>query len=366
MIFSHSDITEPIDKKALSKELLIGSLFINTESKILYTKNLNSEILDVGNSIRYLTEFPEYEVGYEAKGQTSILQFDDIDGRLKLTTKYPFFYLSQLKGTLINVNTQDQANTSCLTFSNGNLINGNLPSFTVSSLTEVSNLTLNSTTNNYALCAVSAFAGTTFNKNPFITTVYYYWTLQPENTRLVTFEDVLSTKALLDNTDANKIIRTTTVSETSRPYKIDDLNIGADKTPKLSNTLNCLGNSIFNVNYLTQRFVLTTLKTTIVCDCDNYKNFLIIGNPPTTKGIEFSFNTLLPLTSNVYIPFAITIQNFNGVINFDKKVEFENGEPLYLEGLNHLINGMLLITNNTYRIRILQKSTNLNTVLLTQ
>jgi len=363
MIFNHSDITEPIDKEALKSELSIGSLYLNTKSKIIYTKNLNSDILDVGISKRYLSQFPEYEVGYEAKGQTSIAQFSNIDGNLKLTTKYPFFYLSQLNGTVIDTNTQS-LNTAWLKFSNGNLINDVAPTFTISSLTEVSNLTLNTTTNNYALCAIADVSGSNFNKNPFISLVYYYWTLQPENTRLVTFDDVLSTKPVLDSADANRIIRTTSPGEgTSRAFKVDELNTGADKTPKLSNNLDCLGNSIFNVNYLTQRFVLDTIKTTIVCDCDKYKNFLVIGNPPTTLAIELTFNTLTALTLTSYIPFMLSIQNFNGIINFDKKVEFENGEPLALQGLNHLIIGMLLITDNIYKIRILQKSTNLTGVL---
>lgn len=357
MLFSHATIVKPIDKKTLQTTLPVSSLFINFWSKLLYTKNLNSEIINVGNSKRQLTEFSIYEPGFESKITASIVQFSDINGEIKLTTKYPFFYLYQFTNTNINLNTLEIA--PFLGFTDGKLVNKENPKFNIQDLYEVTNLTLNATTDKYVLTSVPNSSGIQLNKSPFINLIYYSWTLRPEASRIPVFDDVSSPRDLLDSRDIFKILRTTRqVEGFNKPYRIDELNITYDKTPKLGNDINCNGYSIYGQPYNTQFITLTTPKSTLSFNIDLYKAFIITGTNDTVF-IEFSFNTASSSISNNYIPITIIIKNFEGAIGFDKQVEYENGIAPRLFGKEHIINILLTISDSKYKIKVIQKSTNL-------
>lgn len=375
MIFSHNNLIEPIDKKELSLELSMGSLFLNFNSKIIYSKNLNSTILDVGDSKRELTQFDIYEPGVDTKNQAklqsnvAIVQFTDINGNLRLTTKYQFIYINQIKDTDINTSTIELQ--SYLGFnSTSKLINKDIPAFNVIDLYDVDLTILTATQHNYVLTSTSRSNGVNLNKNYFTDKVYYTWSLKPEVSRIPAFDDVHTINNPLDSTDNNRIIRTVVNGEgISKALYVDKLKIAKDTVPELAGDLDCLGSNIYNQCYSTFERTITTPQATRVCNIDLYKVFTFNCNSSVLL-IKLEFSTALPTTRSAYIPITLIFKNFTGAIGLGNNVELENGQNLVLEGKQHIINALITVENqptgygnNSMKLRILQKSTNLTNTL---
>lgn len=359
MLLTHFIPTTRPNAKPEADDNPIGHLLTDFNTQGLYTKTLQSVFVQVGNSLRNLTEFPQYEAGVNTgKNNYALVQFKNIDNYIKLTTTYPFIYLLSLGNTLFDEASLDSTKSYLGIRPDKTVINTVTPEFSIPMLGDVANITLNASMHNYVLASNFHPNSVNNNKDPFTTAYYYTWSLKPENTRLLRYEDIR------ENTPVNTyhVIRT---------YKPSDgrglggetfpFSIRFDATPRLSNNLNANGYALYNHMHNTQVVNANTSLFTLSCDCNTYTVFIINCTNVNVLSIEFSYQSN---TTNNLIPIALILNDFEGAVKFSNNVEFENGQPLSLLGKNHIINCLISSTGNAVKARILQKATNLSKVPL--
>lgn len=353
MLIRHS-LTDTINIDVSNNS--IGELDTNFSNHALYTKSLQSKHVRIGNSVRNLTDFNIYTPGVvTSKTNFALTQFKVIDNELKLTTTYPFIALTELGGAVINTDTLENSSYLGL-LADGTFINKDKPVFSIVSLGDVYALTLNESTHGYVLASVLGSYESV--KDPFIDTYQYGWTLKPENSRLLKFDD---TGENLPKQDY-QVIRAYTPSD-NKGIGVENtrLQISYDRTPILSNNLLCDGYSIHNQIYHTQVIEANTSLQTVLCDCNKYSMFIIECADVNVLIIDFSYQTTL---TTGLVAIGLVINNFEGIIKFSNDVEFENGIPLSLIGSNHILNCLVYNTGSTLKIRVLQKATNISKVPL--
>lgn len=353
MLAQHSFTDSPI----FSIDTKIGELVLNFNNKTVYTKTLNSDFIPVGNTVRKLAYFPEYTAGVEpSKHNTVLLEFKNINNELNLTTTYPFLSINNFNNTEFipsTFNTQGYLAIS----DNLKLINKAEPTFYLQDLGDVRQLTLNS---NFDKCVLTTNKETKVStKDPFVQEYKYTWELRIEGRKLFEFIDM----KLNGSPTVNQLIRVIPqrdrqgieVAENTR------VQIWYDVAPKLSNSLNADGYSIFNQIYPVQIINANTPLTTIQLNCNRYNVFVI--NCANVNILSFVFNYLIE-TYNKWLPISILIKNFKGALTFSNDVEFENGVPPILLGDTHILNCLLYNTGSYTKIRVLQKATNISKVPL--
>lgn len=333
----------------LAAEFQIGELAASLLDGKLYYKNINSDVLRLGNSFRYLVDFKEFKpvsLGTSTQlGNNYFLRYADSQ---TLTTSLPFIYLNDIDG--INVTT-DYLNVNIdSTISSTPL---SIPSLRTLSDT---NFTLNTTTSNYVVCFnnVAGFISSDYFSNRF----FGRWTLQPEASRLLTFDDVGIEGVLTTNYALRTVLDTEQSVKTvlATPFRIS-----YDKNPELSNHLNANSYSIYNQNYNTQFISINDSVSTILLDCDIYDEFIIeCNNAVNVLNILGSFTSGYDSQNVKYL--SITIRNFDGIIQLPSYVYFENGlAPIIQPGDNVFI-GMLYYTNSSPKLILMHKAIGLQKV----
>lgn len=332
----------------------VGELDTNFYDQGLYTKSLQSKHVRVGNSLRNLTEFSIYAPGVlTGSSNFALMQFKTIDNQIKLTTTYPFIALTELGNTSLDTSTLED-NQYLGLLADGNFTNKDTPEFSITTLGDIYDLTLDESTHGYVLASVLGTYPST--KDPFISTYQYGWTLKPENSRLLKFDD---TRENLPK-QTYQVIRAFIPSD-NKGIGVENtrLQISYDRAPVLSTELLCNGYSIRNQIYNTQVIDADKALYTVFCDCNKYSMFIIDCTDVNILTIGFGYQTQV-ITG--LVPIGLIINNFDGIIKFSNDVEFENGMPLSLIGSNHILNCLIYNTGSTLKVRVLQKATNISKV----
>ena len=356
LAFSLDNSTTYVPTDVSVGTLLADFTYVNKNKACLLTKAISSDLIKVGNSLRKLTDFPEYLYGVESSSNSfSFLSFTVKQDKLKLTTTLPFLLLGNLGGTTLSNSVEDYTNKPYISIgSDLKLTNAFKPSIGVHELGDVHPITLTSTVNNYALLSRQV-NDTNPGKDPFTTSYSYLWQLAPELTKLIEASDV-DKQALAPN----QVLRAKTPLE-NRGEELQNVgfSISYDVTPELQTSLNCAGFSIRNVNYRAKKIVSTGNVFTVVCDTSQYTTFIVENVDSVGLFIDISVDRT---GINRYVPICIIIKKFSGYLRFNQEVEYENGVPPVLTGDNHILNALIVITANSVRIRIVQKATNISKV----
>lgn len=337
-------------------EALIGGLDSNFRNKGLYTKSLGSRHVRVGNSLRNLSEFSIYTPGVEpGKYSLALLQFKNINNELKLTSTYPFISITELGNTDIP-DDFETINPYVSIEPSGTLTTTSRKEYDIPMLGDVSNLVLNSDTHGYVLASKSGKSNST--KNPFTSLYYYTWTLAPQNSRLLKFNDTLENLPK----ETYQVLRNFLPTE-NRGQGIENtrLQIAYDQSPSLGGDLDCNGNGIFNQTFATKTIEAEGDLYTVQCDCSLFSVFKV--NCANVNILTFNFYYSSDRIDNL-VPVSVFISNFEGAIQFSNFIEFENGIPLALSGSEHILNFLVYNTGSMLKIRVLQKATNLSKVPL--
>ena len=331
-------------------EVKVGELEIDKINQSIYTKSLTSQRVRTGNSLQNLTEFSIYEPGVKSSPNIpAFVQFKVIGTGLKLTTVIPSIGIANLGGT--NFNDSSFTGNSWLGFDSTNRLRDmGQPLFMVTGLGDVAD-NLNSAQYNGRVLASESWGGSN-PKDPFTEYYYYRWTLKPETTRLLTFDDTLENVK-----EPYQVVRNVRPDENRSPIAENvPLSITYDTEPKIANNLDCQGRSIVNAFYRTNVINASTSTSNVTCNCNEFNVFVIQCTDINILNLTFSF---VPRSASTEVKaVAVIVNNFQGAVQFTQAVQFENGIPLNLRGKNHILN--VLLYNGL--IRILQKATGLSKV----
>lgn len=320
--------TENIPSSSVSEgKLAYGRLLIEETNGDIYTYDIYSIKHQVGNSIRYLSEFDDIQ---SIETEYGILRFTyDKDGVLRLGLSLPRISISNLNNVYIDWgNTTD----SYLGFSEIDneikLTNLNNLVFNIQDLSDVSNYIVSKRVDNWVLCSIS-YTGkllrrnTSDYKDELGETIYYNWVLQPEASAIKDFDDAGRT------TEANNQIYRIPKPSERKSYKYINaaLDISYDESPELSNTLNANQKSITNLQYNTQHLIINNEIATLTLNIAEYTTTILTCN--NVRLLELTFD--IPITNeHSFYTHALIIEGYNGTLVVTNKHNIENGKaPIF-------------------------------------
>lgn len=364
---------------------ILGQLVIDYKTKYIYTTSLQYRSIVTGDSYRMLIDYPEYQEGdISTTVNYALVRYRYIDNVGYFTTEYPEISIEDITGSLV----QSGANGSYIgATSDSKLVTYATLQFRVFDLGDVrfSNVEnfYNSANDSFVL---SSTYGTTTNlgengedKDFFINTYYYVWSLKPEMTKFSLLDDVDYRRAStasnsgedLDLID-NWLYRTKTQDETnlSGLLNADSLSIRWDTSPKLYTSLDADNKAIYDLTYATTVFNVTTSVSTIVLDCDSYDVFVFRCNDTVGQinaSISYAFEDSSTVTKLKQI--VVYTEGLNGIINFlggslSAVLNYEQGNYPETELSTNIakINCYTLLIyfeNSGLRINLLHKKQNL-------
>jgi hypothetical protein len=333
----------------------IGDLLLDSNTGRLYTKNLEDNIVALGDSFNKLVDFSIYSYGDTSNPVNySFLRvyIDAFTNQLTIIDKISRLFLEDLQGyTQTNVLVD-----SWLAFSQSALTNVATNNFTLAGLVDV-NLNANAATNNYVVTFRSSSNYKTQDYFKDKKYNYGYWELKPETSQIKAFDDV---RYYIPEIPYQ-------VFRGIRPWPADNmpgllvnvrLFINADTNPVLGADLNGNGYGIYNSFVNSHVYTNTNLAV-------NYN-----VNPNITNGnaihIDAAFAvslSIFPLVKTnlldaVFIV-PVYIKNFTGDIYIPKS-RYENGVDLVY---NSQSSTRLLVLHINYTvsrtiITVIQKSAN--------
>lgn len=334
-----------------SEQLMFGEIAVYLKTGGIYCKNLNNEVMQIGDSIRTLVECDDFDSSYLSTG--SILQFKRNDkGDVVLTSSgLPFISID----SFTEVNLTYPLPDTYLAVNAQNISNYSKPTLSLNELADVSTGLKTAANDQEALTLISLFnpydAAT---KNIFERSKKYYgqWSLRPNASFLRTLEDVSITNNSTQPLSNNSILRARLPAERKSPFYNESFQIVLDKTPEISTYLDASGFDIYNRQYKTKYLDIDTAEANIQIQSTLYDIYTI----DCSEEVEIlSFN--IEQTNNTkYI--AVVLLNFSGVIIWPFKVRFENGIAPILVGKNHIFTMMLY--NEENNVTVLHRAINID------
>jgi hypothetical protein len=355
MLLKHSN-----DLPSTSDTFSIGELAATLPAGMLFTKNINGQLIRINPGIFNLIDTPEFSV--DTLYQNSILKLQSKDSQVTLTTILPIFSLAGLGGVELDSN---------LTIENylgvdgsGHIINKPKPEFNLMGLSDVLTVPLTSDLDNYSLTFVySPFPIQDTDKDFYATPTYGNWRLLPEATKITTFSDVYT---ILPNYIINypefvylvlKVVSDPPPSNL-QGYKVQlyGLEIEIDKNPTLSSNLDSNQNSIYNLGYKEHILSLTHTIESVSLDISTASCFILNCSDDVIElNLDISHN--IELNTIKYI--QVSLINLKGYLKLNSNIRFENGQPPILTGVNTMLSFMLYSDIDGVKITCLQKSNNL-------
>lgn len=347
-ISQHNLYTFSNDESSI--DIGLNELAIDTYTGAVYAKNKYGNLIQLGDSLRYLTQYSIYDIDkVYSPVNYSFLQFYIKDGAFRLIDRIPELNLYDLDGYTYIENIDNHY----LGFTGNSLLNINQPQYNLIDLVDVSiSGTQKIASNDNKVLSFSYGFRSSNSKDYFIDQLgatYGSWSLKPETSTLKGFDNVFySTEAAYQ-----VMIAPSTTSGFSALLRNTELDISYDVSPELSNDLDAgafkLYNYIYKSNYIVadDYLILVTLDENpiITINCNN-KDYIQLNFIPVTT------------VNNIVKYYTLVLLNFDGALSMNAK--FENGKGLVLENKTHILTLVISYSNVGIDIMCLQKATNLS------
>lgn len=319
-----------------------GSLTITLDNA-LYTSDIEGKVLRLGNSFRKLEQMSDYFITESSYG---ILRFSrDAFGVMGLSLSVPSISLNDLS----DVEVINSLPASYLGFDSTTLSNHYLPVPAIEELADVrkdsaalkDNWVL---TTSYSKARLQREVPSQGYKDPFGEELEYTWSLKPEASSLVAFDDSGIQAPL-----SNQVLRIPRISE-QRGYLYENigLDISYDKAPILSASLDCNQHSLFNVKYRTDIPVIPS-NSAVSISLDLQFDVTILKPSSVVKLLVLDI-PLISITTDQTKIHAVLIEGFTGELVLPYYVRFENGRAPVFLGKDVLLSILLIGAVNPYVI----------------
>jgi hypothetical protein len=327
---------------------------------ILFTKNINGQLIRINPGIFNLIDTPEFSV--DTLYKNSILKVQYVDNQVTLTTTLPIFTLTGLGG--VDLDSNFPLENYLGVDVNGHIINKPKPEFNLMDLADVLTTPLTSSVNNYCLTFLySSFPEQNTDKDFYASPTYGNWTLLPEATKITEFTDVYRIlPAYITNYTEFVYLVLKVIPEPPpsnlQGYKVRlyGLEIELDTNPKLSSDLDSNQKSIYNLGYKESNISLNNTVESVSLDTSSASCFVLTCSDDVIE-LNLDIQHNIELDTIKYI--QVSLVNLKGYLRFSSNIRFENGQPPILTGGNTILIFMLYSDIDGVKITCLQKSNNL-------
>lgn len=330
-----------------------GKAYINELDQSIYVKDIYGNVLRCGNSYRNIEDFPDFLIKESGDNASVTIVTDDL-GEFKVGTSVPFIKIGSLGGTDLPSTGEGYLGFNAL----GRLTSLPDPEYFLSDLADVSNIVKNASRNNWVVTWQGIQASRLLTtsgrfKDPQGTQIWGNWTLLPEASNIKHFDDCsYSAEA------PYQVFRIRRQAEqVSFLYQSIPFPVIYDASPALGGDVQANRYSLINQQY-SQRTVIPTTVISPISITPGIDSMLVIE--PTEAVQLITINVLADSRDVEAVHYmSVVIKKYNGSINFNQDVLFENG--MSISTLEHDILLTITVTvNPNVTISVNQKALNLH------